>query len=282
MNPSDSISENKKNNVYSLVRQYSKSSILLSKANIFSLLTRKGTLFELEAALHELQNDNVLSCCEGGLYFASESREYFQNGNFVPSSVKLEKVKATLNFLAKISTIRFIGITGSSTFEMVENKDDVDIFVIVQKHTLFITRLTIFVVTFIFGNFRTRKSKKTKDTVCTNVILEEENLKVPYPKRNLFSARELTQILSFYDKERMLDKLKDANSEWFYDLLPNQEHKSKHSLYQEKNSRGEIFLPWINSILAFFQLWYMKSKVTNELISLKQLWLHPNTRHKFN
>jgi len=280
MNPPNSIS--KKGSVYSLIRQYSKSGILLSKINILNLLTETCSFYELDIALRELQKDNLLSCHDAELYFATESKDNFQKGDFLLSHAKIDKVKAPLDLLARIGTIKFIGITGSSTFDMVGEKDDLDIFVIAQKNMLFITRLAIFVVTFIFGNFKTSRSKKTKDTVCANVILEEGNLIVPYPKRNLFSARELVLYKPFYDKENMLDKLKNANIDWFHALLPNQDHKLRTFSSQAKKGKEAEVLQKINNVLAFLQLWYMKSKVTNELISQKQLWLHPNTRRKLH
>ena len=282
MIPFDSLSSSKKSTVFDLVKQYSSAGILLNQKNILNLLTIACTDKELDVIINELLTSGLITCHGKMLYWAANTEGRDVKAMRMPSSKKIEKVAKVLKIISKISVIKFIGITGSNTFDEAGSEDDVDIFVVVKHDTLYVSRLLILLITIIFGVFKMSNSKHSKDRICTNVILEEGSLDVPYPKRNLFSAREMAQIKTFYDNGGVLEKIKNVNSSWCKNLLPNFQYfpNKKNDITLEHEMSSWTMIALLNGILGFLQLWYMKSKVTNELLSRSQLWLHPNTRRE--
>ncbi|MFO0703376.1 MAG: hypothetical protein U0525_01485 [Patescibacteria group bacterium] len=198
--------------------------------------------------------------------------------NYIYSDVKIAKNKLILSLLSKIPSILFIGITGSCAHEISKVDDDIDLILVTKKNSLFVTRALVLFISHLFGKRRTI-SGPVKNKLCVNILLEDGNLVVPYPKRTMFSVREMVNIRSYCDKNFIKDKLIISNKKLMQQFTPN--FKMEYDAFAKKNNIqmiANIFSKNINSTLMFIELWYLKPKVTNELVNSRQLWFHPNTR----
>jgi len=104
-----------------------------------------------------------------------------------------------------------------------------------------------------------------------NLFLEENHLKIG--PENLFLAHEVCQMKPIFNKEGTYEKFFGENK-WVFKFLPNA-GKNLKIKYQKSNIKNNFLISFFN-ILAFkLQYFYMKSKITNEKVSLHQAFFHP-------
>ncbi len=117
------------------------------------------------------------------------------------SSKKIPVAEKALRKLAWIPWIVFAGITGSVAFLNAEKGDDIDIFMVVQKNRLWITRLLEYVI---LGSMKIRKTfgqSDESDKLCMNFYISEENLGVGKYKEDFMTALELIKIRPILHKD---------------------------------------------------------------------------------
>ncbi len=273
-----------KSSTICLIESYSASGIPLGVSDILRLADKNTCLDQVARVLRTFEDEGLVSVYEREYYLSKSPEANRGHTKPVSSGVKIIKVKTMLNIIAMIPCVKGIAITGSAAFEYMPEDGDIDILIITDNNALFFSRMLIFIITSLYGGARRRRSSQVRDKLCVNVILEERQLKVPYPKRSIFSAREMVSMKKYYDAGSYIDKLKSINDRWVSSFLPNYpkaetiSKAARHAQSSVPKQKANLFLSMINSFLAFGQLWYMKSKVTNELVTKSQIWLHPDTR----
>lgn len=268
-----------------LIESYAVNGVSLGVVDICRLLSEPASQNEVENAIKILLDQRILYVSESGYIVPRSLKLSRKYENVAPSAAKIAKAKIALDSIAKLPFVSGIAVTGSAAFEYMPEDGDIDVLIIVKTHTLYLSRVLAHIIAQLYGRARKRASTKAKDKLCVNVILEEGKLKVPYPKANLFSAREIANMRVYYDSCNCFDELQAANHIWVNKLLPNYQkgdngkgEKKENLLFSKTESN---FLSRLNSVLACFQLWYMKPKVTNELVTKNQVWLHPDTRSRY-
>lgn len=269
------------NKILKIVEEYSSRGLPLSAEDILLFL-----------GVHVVSRDTILEVV-GKLKENGVIAEYGQNGHFfhvanflsnedrlVHYKKKIQTVAKVLDIVARIPFIRFVGVTGSGELEYMKRDDDVDIVVVVKKGTLFTTRVLIMLILILFGKKRSKLLSIQANSICLNLLLEEDCLRVPFAKRTLFSAKEIAKIRCIYDPKGICENLMLSNFDWVKAHLPNYKPivtpfgvGLQTSMSLRKTSVLEV-------VLAFLQLWYMKQGVTNEVVTHRYLFLHPNIRRK--
>ncbi|OGD86279.1 hypothetical protein A2Z23_02560 [Candidatus Curtissbacteria bacterium RBG_16_39_7] len=189
------------------------------------------------------------------------------------SQDKLKIAKKTARILKLIPSVKFVGISGALACKNSQKEDDIDFFIITKAGQVWTTRLLCTLILDILRKRRKRQDKKIKDKICLNLFLDESDLALG-PK-DLFLAREITQLKPLYDKNSCYQRFLFQNV-WIKKFLPN----TKVELgIKEQKSKDRLDFWSVFSILEpflrIFQLFYMRERVTCEKLSKKQIFFHP-------
>lgn len=186
---------------------------------------------------------------------------------------KMVKAKIVSKILSKIPTIKLIGLSGSLSMNNSLVEDDIDLFFITQKNTLWLTRLVVSAVLLAMGLKRTRKGKVWKDKICPNMFMSENAMGFAKRNQNLYVAHEMLQLKVLFEKEDMYLRFLNKNK-WVETVLPNG--------YQHVTMRGKRRVDWAARILGpidglcyILQKMYMKPVLTIERISKGTARFHP-------
>jgi len=188
------------------------------------------------------------------------------------SGQKLIIAQRTAEKLKIIPSIKMIGITGALAMNNCQENDDIDLLIVTGANSLWLTRLLIILLSPLLGIKRRKPKEKTvKNKICFNLFLDENYLKIQ--PENLFLAHEVCQMKPIFNKEGTYEKFFGENK-WVFKFLPNA-GKNLKIKYQKSNIKNNFLISFFN-ILAFkLQYFYMKSKITNEKVSLHQAFFHP-------
>lgn len=216
-------------------------------------------------------------------YFLSGGSEIIKNRKLKEkeSREKNKKLKKIIPSLFIVPTVQFIGVSGALAMENADKYDDIDLFVITKKNTLWITRLILIIILQIFGKRRKRLEKNPRDKICLNFLIDETELN--FSKRNdLYNAHEICQMKPVFNKNNTYEKFMDTNK-WLGKFLPNAvkygNKQNNTQIYSESIFSFVLRLVLRFSALEIFakklQLWYMKKHRTREIISDSILAFHP-------
>ncbi len=194
------------------------------------------------------------------------------------SQEKINIAKKIVKKLSVIPTVLFIGISGGLALENSDEKDDIDLFVITSKNTLWITRLLLVVFLIIMGQYRGR-GKKESQKICLNMLIDEKALTFEKSRQDLYTAHEIAQLKPIFDRNNTYSKFLSANK-WVVKFLPNSVEgiKNHESRIMQKEKPLFVFhysLFILNKFAKFLQLLYMREHRANETINDKMLAFHP-------
>ncbi len=196
---------------------------------------------------------------------------------------KLQIAKKAAFYLSYIPTIKFIGISGGLALENANKEDDIDLFIIVKKGTLFTTRFWILALLEWKKLRRKRGEKNPSDKVCVNLLVDESRLVWPAKKRDLYIAHEIAQLKPLFERNGTYQKFMDSNS-WIRKFLPNSQEEKPIFLgtHWATNYFTLQFFSFflslrpLESFMQKLQKNYMKKHRTTEIVTQVFLALHPN------
>lgn len=185
------------------------------------------------------------------------------------------------SILRHIPTIQFIGISGGLAAQNVTKEDDIDLFIIVKKNTIFTTRFLILFVLQVVRLRRSRKQMHTADTICANLLIDTHALSWPTIKQNVYTAREIAQIQPLFNREKTFEHFLAAN-EWVPSYLPNALKRTTFipftasQSFQNKTISSLISLLPVELLMSALQRTLMKPHRTTETVTNHLLAFHPN------
>lgn len=196
-------------------------------------------------------------------------------------------VSKIARWLAYIPSIRFIGVTGALSMGNAGRDDDIDLFIITSRKTMWITRLLTVSCVEILGNRRRPEQKEVANSICLNMFADEDGLIVPRPDRDLYTAHEALQMVPVFEKDNLYKRFLEANR-WVSEYLPNW-WKEKVMLFRSQNEHTQeivlspgIFLPVIlflfrvcEPLAKRIQVEYMQKRRTSEVIGEHVIRFHP-------
>lgn len=195
------------------------------------------------------------------------------------SKRKLFIAKRVASLLGHIPTIKLIGVSGSVAMSNASKEDDIDLFIITAAHTVWLTRfLTTFLVE-LFSKRRHPNDTVVADKICLNMFVDENYLGILEEKQNFYTAHEVCQLKLLYEKDNTYQKFLTANR-WVRKYLPNGIMiKDKGLRIKEKSRKISFIIHHLSFIIEFLakhlQLWYMRKRLTTEVISDHYLAFHP-------
>ena len=197
------------------------------------------------------------------------------------SKIKLEIAQKIIRKLFLIPTVMFIGISGNLSMLNSEKKDDIDIFVIVKKNKIWITRFFLIAMLKFMGVYRKRGEKEVSNKICLNMLVDEANLKLSPNLQNLYTAHEVSQLMPIRERKGIYKKFIESNS-WIYDFLPNiKEEINKREVRRHTDKFFEklfsviMLIPSLEFFARAFQLHFINKNKTSETVSNNFLAFHP-------
>ncbi len=238
-------------------------------------ITKPSFLKELNGAQKYLSYKKGLYCLKGREEIIEKRLQKEKNNN-----QKLVLGQKMSKILAIIPSVSFIGISGGLALKNASEDDDIDLFIIVKKNSLWQTRLIIIFLLEAFGVRRGRKSKNVKNKICPNMILTETALHLPGIKKDLFTAHELVQLLPIVNRHQIYEEFL-AQNDWVKKYLPNGMGVKRHikSVTRQKpicfRLNLLISLNIFESLTKKLQLYLIKKHQTTEIITNNLLAFHP-------
>ncbi|MDO8657695.1 MAG: hypothetical protein Q7K55_03070 [Candidatus Levybacteria bacterium] len=196
---------------------------------------------------------------------------------------KLEIACKIASILSVIPTIYLIGISGGVSMRNSDKNDDIDLFVVTKKNTLWVTRITLLIFLEVLGYRRKRTDKKVADKICLNMLLDKDAIKMPKERQDLYSAHEVVQMLPVFVRNDMYRKFINANKDWVKRFLPNAINRGKtiNITQERKNFLLSVFLSpvlhllVVNYLAKQLQLWFIRKHQTTEFVKDNFLAFHP-------
>lgn len=212
------------------------------------------------------------------LFLHGRTRLYFLRIQRKKESIKKLKIaKRVSRLLGLIPSVRLIGVSGSLSMHNSTKQDDIDLFIVSAKNTMWATRFFVNLVLLLLGKKRRREEILAQDQICPNMFLAEDHLMIPVKKQNIFSAHEVIQLKVLVNKKKTHERFLTENK-WVLKFLPN-------SFDPQQVNPGFCFLnQWaipMDRIFFFAQFLYMKNKMTTEEIGRTFARFHPKDRSNF-
>lgn len=221
------------------------------------------------------------------------------------SRKKLITAKKVARILSYIPQIKLLGISGSLAVGNSDKADDIDIFIITKKDSLWTTRFLVSVILLVLGVKRRINEVFVQDKICPNMYLAQDSLEIAKNMHSLFSAHEIAQLKVLVNKDKSYEKFLSANS-WILNFLPNivdgklaikrqdvgkpydvswsgkdvvsAGYRNNSAKCKESGFFLGILKLIIEKSLYKLQILYMKRHKTNELISENMAKFHPQDK----
>lgn len=190
------------------------------------------------------------------------------------SIFKLAKAFLVSKILSKIPTVKLVGISGSLSMSNCKESDDIDLFIITRKNTMWITRFLVSFVLLVAKQKRTPKSKTSADLICPNMFVSESSMALPVSLRNLYTAHEIVQMKVLYEKNDTYKKFLVKNR-WVSRFLPNVSGFNRIIRVYRTGRIINLILSPIDRVFYYLQLLYMMPKKTVEKTSKGLAMFHP-------
>lgn len=196
---------------------------------------------------------------------------------------KMKCAGEAARLLSYIPSILFIGISGGLAVGSASKVDDIDLFIITKKGSLFRTRLEVLALLETMGQRRSRTDTTAPDKICVNLLIDASRLHWPLAKQNIYTAHEIAQLYPLFDKEDMYKKFLFANT-WITNFLPNSlDHPShlagsewERNYYTLQVVDAALSCPPFSLVIKQLQMRSISKHKTKEFVSNHLLAFHPN------
>lgn len=201
------------------------------------------------------------------------------------SQEKMLIARRAAKIISFVPWVKFIAVTGALTMENADYDDDIDLMIVTARNRLWLVRpLVLFTVSMFFVRRKPVKQwsheamKQWSNALCLNLWLDESALTIPKDQRNLYTAHELAQMKPLVNRNGTYERMMWDNR-WGRKFLANAWEGVKGQGPKAKGQRKpNSILTLLNKISYQFQIWYMKSKMTTERVSLHAAYFHPGNR----
>jgi len=253
----------------------------LSKEEIWKFLISKNKE-DKQSILKYLNLKNNVFDHKSNFYFI-KGREEMVKKRQEKEKYSLEKIKFAKKIIQKISlipTVYFIGISGALAMKNSNKDDDIDLFVITAKNSVWTTRFIIVIILNLLKVYRKRSNKNVSNKICLNMLIDDSALAFPKNRNDLYTAHEIAQIIPVFNKNKTYEKFLNSNI-WINNFLPNAFNIKPTISFVSKASFINKAVNYLLRILAIeflarnIQFWHMRKHITKEIISNNFLAFHP-------
>ena len=236
--------------------------VLLDKRRLLERLISKN-LFDTKKIDEVIDRENIRL----GVY-SKKQKKIFED--------KMSLARKLAHKLSIFRTILFMGVSGSVASEYPKRNDDIDLFIICKKNSLWLTRAGVMVYVWIMGiPHRRRGEPEKKNEFCFNLWIDENELEMPKNKQDLKNAMDAILVKSLINRDNAQERFMLANR-WIGDFLAQSYAKYEKKNIKGNSKSGNLFLKLINLIFYWGQYGYMKKRITNEIVNINKAFFHPN------
>ena len=247
----------------------------------FLISKQKIRIDDFEKALNYVTNKYIAH--KDGYYSFIGREEIIikRQKNKEENQKKLKIAKNAARILSYIPTILFIGLSGSVALGNADESDDIDFFIITEKNTIWITRVWILALLETMNLRRKPKEKNPKNKICTNLIIEETAREWPKQRRDLYTAHEIVQVRTLFERKNIYRKFISSNQwveKFFPNILEQQNHTASPRQYEYKTLKAisiSLKITQMEKIARLIQKAHMKKQQTKEIIRDNFLAFHP-------
>ncbi len=186
---------------------------------------------------------------------------------------KLQIAHKAANLLKIIPTIQLIAVSGSLAAGKPQKNSDIDLFIVCSPDSVWLSRFFSVLVLRLFHLHRKRVNRNNllvKNSICLNMFLDTNKLQIK--NQNIYSAREILQIIPIINKGEVYEKFLHTNI-WSSKIFPNFIFPPKP---QNKTiPKSNIFSKLMSKSLFWVQFQYMRSHITNETVKSNEIRFHP-------
>jgi hypothetical protein len=233
----------------------------VAKSNITALLKKQHIVLQKGAYVF-LKNKSML---------IKKRKEREKN-----SKEKLQIADGVVKILRHMPTVLFIGVSGGLAMKNVKKDDDIDLFIIAQNQTVWLTRLCLLFVLQLLGYRRSYGQQKTKNAICINMLIDETALAFTKKRQTMYTAHEIMQLIPLYEKNSTYQKLLQKNA-WIKNYLPNALANRVQNTKGSRTSSKAIFIfSVLNRVAKWFQFILIRRHITTETVLDNFLAFHPH------
>lgn len=195
---------------------------------------------------------------------------------FAHSQKKLQQHLQLLRLLSSLPTVRLLAISGSLARLNANKNADIDLFIITTKRTLWITRLLLLGLLQLTGKRRRYGQKKTKNTICLNMLLDEAHLHFGKQRQDLYTGYEICQLRVIVDKNYTYQHFLSANS-WIQRFLPHFWQSTLRGQQRSHSRFSYLSLPFqlVEPLARSVQLFFIRRHQTAEIAGVGIAAFHP-------
>lgn len=195
---------------------------------------------------------------------------------------KWHRIYHLMKYFRFIPTLLLVGVTGGLAVDNAKEQDDIDVFFITRKNTLWITRSLVTLGAEWLRVRRRPDDGTVADKICLNMFMAEDALGLPSGERDLFAAHEVVQMVPLWEREGVYQKFLSAN-QWVRYFLPRAWQERLRIAGQTAGSKPKhipafvlgVLFSILEPIAKFVQLRYMNNRRTNEVIRSGMIRFHP-------
>lgn len=216
-------------------------------------------------------------------YVTLKGREHLFRRRIVVRGASEEKwliVHSVIPYLKWIPSIRLIGVTGGLAMNNAAPEDDIDLFFVTERGTVWISRLLATLVVGLLGRRRRPLSARVANLLCLNMFLSVSQQRLPAGEHDLYTAHEVLQMRPVWWKDDAYGRFLHDNA-WVRAFLPNAWTTRMNDL---RRGDGRITLLSTVAIVACrmaeplmraMQMTYMKRRKTTETVTQSVIRFHP-------
>jgi hypothetical protein len=197
---------------------------------------------QIKNSLKKLLQQGKISS-DGEYYFlaASHLRARLSKQKYLAQ--KQQALQELVSYLQRIPLIKAAVLTGGTAVDNAAAADDLDMLIICRRHTLWIVRLWLVLL----SKWRHKRPLRDQNAWCFNLFLDEDDLLIPFHRRSLYEAYEMLQMRFVYDPENLEARVRAVNQAWLGDYL--QVFQEGENELESRNFESGV--NWLN--LLFFK-----------------------------
>jgi len=199
------------------------------------------------------------------------------------SQKKLPQAESLGQKLARLPWVGLVAVSGNLAIGAARENDDIDFFIIALSGCLYRARLASALLTEALGLRRRPEEKEAANKICLNLFLEEDNLILPRPRQDFYTAHEALQLLPIAGDNSFYQRFLLSN-DWLVDYLPQayQKRLKKTPLAKVSVIKGKKpKINFLEKMAMFGQLTYARCH-RRQLVKgdSRQLFFHPQDQRQ--
>lgn len=198
---------------------------------------------------------------------------------------KWARARRAAELLSAIPWIRMVGVTGALSMDNASRDDDIDFCIVTEPGSVWTVRFLATGLFAFLGMRRRPGDTSIRDRICLNMFLSSSSLAVPAAERDFYTAHEVLQFTPVFERDGMTYRQFLSENRWVARFLPRAwaaRRSGKRGLRAVPagkpggRSSGTVGAPgFVEAVLMRLQRWYMKPRVTREVISDNVIRFHP-------